>query len=146
MMFDFLRTLMNKSSKRNTDGKKKIAPRTTEKGLHEEQFVRFESLIVMDKTPPNDLVEEGKFIVVIYKEKHHWALFRCPCGCGHVISLSLQKIHRPNWSAKKSKNGRPTLYPSVWQNQGCLSHFWIEDGVVFWCRSTGKSPNSSDYY
>jgi len=145
-MLDFLQKLMTKFSKKKKSREKKARISATEETLHKEQIVRFESLLVMDKTPSNDSVEEGKFILVIYKRMHHWALFRCPCGCGHVISLSLQKIQRPNWSVQKSKNGRPTLYPSVWQNQGCHSHFWIADGVVFWCGSTGKNPHSSDYY
>jgi hypothetical protein len=98
--------------------------------------VLFESISVVDKTPKNESVGDGEFIMVVYREKPIWALFRCPCGCGHVISLSLQNVHYPNWKVDKSLAGRPTLYPSVNQNNGCYSHFWIEDGRVYWCKKS----------
>lgn len=104
------------------------------------QKIHFESILVVNKTPKNDAVGNRDFIEVIYQGKPLWALFQCPCGCGKVISLSLQKVHTPNWKVKKSKSGRPTLYPSVWQNQGCCSHFWIKDGMVYWCYNTGVKP------
>jgi len=102
--------------------------------------IHFDSLLIVNKTPSNDTVGKRDFIEVIYKGKPHWALFQCPCGCGKVISLSLQKVHTPNWKVKKNTSGRPTLYPSVWQNQGCCSHFWIKDGMVYWCYNTGIKP------
>jgi hypothetical protein len=95
--------------------------------------VWFNSLSVVDKTPKNECVGDREFIMVVYMGKPMWALFRCPCGCGQVISLSLQSIHHPNWKINKSSTGRPTLYPSVSQNKGCRSHFWVEDGRVHWC-------------
>lgn len=102
--------------------------------------VYFNSLSMVTKTPLNASVGDRDFIEVDYQGKPLWVLFRCPCGCGKVISLSLQNIHNPSWIVKKSRSGRPTLYPSVWQNKGCYSHFWIEDGRVYWCKNTGIEP------
>jgi len=102
--------------------------------------VHFASIIFTEQTPSITAIEEEEFYLVKYKRKHIWALFKCPCGCGEVISLSLQKVHPKNWIVKKSRAGRPILYPSVWQNIGCYSHFWINDGKVYWCSSTGTSP------
>lgn len=106
-----------------------------------ESKIRYKSLLFLDKTPTNQDVEDGAFIVVTYRGNQVWALFKCPCECGYVISLSLQKNNKSHWSVKKSKFDRPTLYPSVWQNKGCLSHFWITDGRVLWCSNTGKEPS-----
>jgi len=98
-----------------------------------EPDVYFRSLTVMEKTPKNDSIGDRDFVTVVFKGKPVWALFRCPCGCGHVVSLSLQRTHNPRWSVNKTQKGRPTIYPSIWQNQGCCSHFWIRDGRVYWC-------------
>lgn len=98
----------------------------------------FDKIIHLTKTPSNDQIKPKEFVVVEAGKKRYWALFQCPCGCGHVISLSLQKVHRPRWTVKASKGKRPTLAPSVWQNTGCKSHFWISDGRVFWCQSSGE--------
>lgn len=102
--------------------------------------IHFDSMLIVSKTPKNDAVGKRDFIAVIYQNKPLWVLFQCPCGCGKVISLSLQKIHTPSWTVRKSTSGRPTLQPSVWQNQGCCSHFWVKDGRVYWCDNTGIEP------
>lgn len=101
--------------------------------------VFFNSISIVSKTPPNKIVREKEFIVV-HNKKPYWALFKCPCGCTNVISLSLQNIHKPHWRVTKTQAGRPSLYPSVWQNKGCCSHFRIEDGRVYWCDNTGIEP------
>lgn len=102
--------------------------------------VFFKNIISVTKTPSNEQVKPREFIVVEVGKTKFWTLFQCPCGCGHIISLSLQINHQPNWVVKVSKGNRPTLYPSVWQNSGCKSHFWIYDGRVIWCSTSGKDP------
>lgn len=102
----------------------------------------FNTIVMRDSTPSNDLINEAEFIAVVYKSKPIWALFKCPCGCGFVITLPLQKPHNPRWRIHESEFGRPTLYPSIWQNKGCYSHFWVEDGKVIWCKNTGMSYGS----
>lgn len=109
-----------------------------------EPKVHFDFLKIVSKTPGNAAIKEKEFVTVIHKNTPYWAMFRCPCGCGTVISLSLQKNHKPSWSVRKSKHGRPSLHPSVWQNKGCCCHFWIKDGRVYWCGNTGIEPWIAD--
>jgi hypothetical protein len=94
--------------------------------------VRFQTITIVSKTPSNQEVYDKDFILVIFQNKPVWALFRCPCGCQHVISLSLQRIHKPHWTVTKTKDGRPLVYPSIWQIKNCHSHFWIKDGRIYW--------------
>jgi len=95
--------------------------------------VTYNDISFVEKPPKNTEVAVGKLYCVASSEKIKWSLFRCPCGCGNVITLSLQSIHKPFWKLTKMNSGRPTLHPSVWRNKGCKSHFWIKDGRVFWC-------------
>ena len=113
-----------------------------------EREVRFWSVDVVDTTPPKGSVGAQDFIVVIYHERPIWAIFCCPCGCGSIVSLSLQKVHSPKWAVTTEGSGRPTLYPSVWRNADCFSHFWISDGRVYWCQNSGIEPWSAEplYY
>lgn len=97
-----------------------------------EPSICFPRVTSLSKTPRNDEVGDKDFIMVFYQNKPLWALFRCPCGCRHVISLSLQRIHKPSWNVHKNLSGRPTVHPSVCQTKGCHSHFWIKDGRVRW--------------
>lgn len=103
--------------------------------------VVFRKLTIVDKTPGNSSIGGADFIEVVYEGVPRWALFRCPCSCGTVISLPLQQHHRPRWTVSVSADGRPILHPSVWQNKGCMSHFWITDGRVFWCDNSGIAPS-----
>ena len=93
--------------------------------------------------PPNDAVQPGIFYRVMRIDRPKWALFLCPCGCDTVITLSLQTAHRPHWTVRASKDQRASMRPSVWRDTGCLSHFWIVDGRVYWCSDTGISPNDT---
>jgi len=102
--------------------------------------VYFERCEVVAKTPANASVRERQFISVVYQNEPLWSMFRCPCGCGDVISLPMKRPHNPRWRLALTVAGRPTLYPSVWRNNGCMSHFWIKDGRVYWTRDTGTEP------
>jgi hypothetical protein len=101
--------------------------------------IRFEAIAAVDRPPNNNAVADGVFYFVSQNQKPRWVLFRCPSGCGEVITLSLQKAHYPHWRLTRTRGGRPTLYPSIWRDVGCLSHFWVYDGRIYWCRDTGSS-------
>jgi len=125
--------------RRSAQGKDGIVD-ATRRSLPKRPKIHFDSISVVDKTPNDESIVDKGFIVVMHRNKPLWALFRCPCGCGYVISLSLQSVHKPHWKVSKSSTNRPILYPSVRQNKGCYSHFWIEDGRVHWCDSIVSDP------
>ncbi|SKA41286.1 hypothetical protein SAMN02745126_06482 [Enhydrobacter aerosaccus] len=84
------------------------------------------------KTLPEETV-----YVVGGADYQKWAYMVCPCGCGERIMLSLAKNRRPRWQVEIDWLGRPTIKPSVWQTDGCYSHFWIKKGAIQWTRDTG---------
>lgn len=102
--------------------------------------VSFPGIQTVDRPPGNEEVEGNTFYFVSPMNRPKWVLFRCPCGCNSVVTLSLQQAHWPHWTLKKSQSNRPILYPSVWRDVGCMSHFWIQDGRVYWCHDTGAPP------
>ena len=102
--------------------------------------VAFAQIIDVSVPPVNASVDEGKFYRVARNGEPKWALFQCPCGCGFVVTLSLQPTHRPRWRVRTSDDDRPTLRPSVWRDGGCFSHFFVDDGRVYWCLDSGSPP------
>ncbi len=56
----------------------------------------------------------------------------CPDGCGEVISVNLDKRTGPAWRLYE-RDGRLTLYPSVWRPSGCEAHFILWHNRVIWC-------------
>jgi hypothetical protein len=58
----------------------------------------------------------------------------CPCGCGSVLHMNLLPDERPCWEVIQHGDGTTSLYPSVWRQKDCKSHFWFRRGRVQWCR------------
>lgn len=139
-LINFLRQFFN--SNRNIRGLKDVEP--SRKQTQDEIY--FQRITKISNTPSNESINSSDFIEVEYNNKPVWALFKCPCGCQFVITLPLQNSFKPYWTLSESNSCRPTLYPSIWQNKGCFSHFWIEDGIVIWCKNTGSPPTNSSYY
>jgi len=55
----------------------------------------------------------------------------CPSGCGDEIAINLDTRVGPAWRLYQSKAGL-TLFPSVWRETGCKSHFVIWNGKIWW--------------
>ena len=93
---------------------------------------------VVPQHPAPEEIEVGEISLVTTPKFQKWACFKCPGGCGETISLSLSKKRRPRWTASLDWLGRPSIHPSVRQQNKCQCHFWIKKGVVKWCKVTGK--------
>jgi hypothetical protein len=91
-----------------------------------------------EEHPSPEALLPGLLIVVRGGEHAKWACFRCPCGCGQKIQLSLNPHSRPRWTIQLDYLCRPSVEPSVRQLTGCRSHFWIKHGHVEWCDDSGE--------
>lgn len=105
--------------------------------------IHFKEITFTPKTPANSTIGEKQLHVVRHNGELYWALFRCPSGCGEVINLSLRPPQVPKWRLSQTDDGLPSLYPSVWRNKGCMSHFWVEEGRIVWCRDSGLVPSEA---
>lgn len=112
------------------------------RNARKDELLRGELLTIaeVEKPPKNVDIEKGKIYFVVPQAMPKWALLQCPCGCNAVITLSLQQVHIPHWSLTRSPSNLPNLYPSVWRDIGCYSHFWIKDGRILWCPDSGTKP------
>lgn len=95
--------------------------------------------------PIEGKLKTGVIHIVQYDGNPKWAYLRCPCPKHDVIRLNLSKQKRPCWSIKLNRDSSPDVSPSIWQLDGCYSHFWIRDGRVAWARGSG-SPPKKDYW
>ncbi|WP_375171130.1 DUF6527 family protein [Marinobacter sp.] len=111
----------------------------------EEPPVVYSCIAVVTTPPKGNQLDRQTVYCVVNRQRMKWSMMSCPCGCGDSITLSLQAIHKPHWSLSQTESLRPTLYPSVWRDVGCFSHFWVRDGRVFWCADTGFPPVRSRF-
>lgn len=66
----------------------------------------------------------------------------CPCGCGDVITVNLDKRADKAWRIYLRPAGL-TLYPSVWRDTGCESHFVVWNDRILWGIDDSWEPSYS---
>ena len=68
-------------------------------------------------------------------------LLACPCGCGEHFPINLDERAGPAWRLYRGRSGALTLYPSVWRESGCCSHYiiWRNQILLF-----GESDDDFD--
>lgn len=71
--------------------------------------------------------------VLIERGKPRWLLLACPCGCGEEMPINLDSRAGPAWRLYKNAGHGVSLFPSVWRDTGCESHFiiWRDNIVLF---------------
>ena len=70
----------------------------------------------------------GDFVVVRRDVDRNFVML-CPDGCGERIVLNLDARSGKAWRLYE-KRARTTLYPSVWRDTGCRSHFILWNDVL----------------
>ena len=56
----------------------------------------------------------------------------CPDGCGEKLTINLDPRAGPAW--RYYDDGRDvSLFPSVWRDTGCRSHFIVWRSHIYWC-------------
>ena len=61
-------------------------------------------------------------------------ILKCPCGCGDDLTLNLDPRAGRAWRLYRDRAG-VTLFPSVWRESGCKSHFIVWHNNVFMCNA-----------
>lgn len=67
----------------------------------------------------------------------HRGVFRslvmaCPDGCGELLTINLDARAGKAWRAYGSQE-EFSLFPSVWRETGCKSHFILWRSKIYWC-------------
>ena len=91
----------------------------------------FGQVVVVERISevPNEI---GNSVFLVRRERRDiWAVFMCPCGTNHRLTVNLSRNRRPFWRAKV-KRGSFSLFPSIWLHEDCYSHFWVKDHRIFW--------------
>lgn len=82
--------------------------------------------------------------VLIERGTPRWLLLSCPCGCGAELPINLDSRAGPAWRLYRGQNAAVTLYPSVWRESGCESHFIIwRDRILLFGDTEDDSCDSS---
>jgi hypothetical protein len=75
------------------------------------------------------LVDVGDVALVV-RGHPRWLVLRCPDGCGEDIPINLDRRAGNAWWLHE-RDGI-TIYPSIWRETGCESHFVIWRNRIWW--------------
>lgn len=67
--------------------------------------------------------------VLVHRGYERLIVIRCPSGCGEDIVVNLDRNAGPAWRLYRTPRG-VTLYPSIWRDSGCESHFILWDDQI----------------
>jgi hypothetical protein len=68
--------------------------------------------------------------VLIERGTPRWLLLACPCGCGAELPINLDRRAGKAWRLYKHGATALSVYPSVWRDTDCGSHFIIWRGNI----------------
>jgi hypothetical protein len=96
---------------------------------------------VPTRTEASPLLKTAGDAVLISRGRARVLLLVCPCGCGEHFPINLDERAGPAWRLYRGRTGAVTLYPSVWRESGCCSHYiiWRNQILLF-----GESEDEFD--
>lgn len=89
-------------------------------------------ILVIDVGERPQALKPRRLYVTFHAYGPAFGFMLCPCGCGETIHLRFMGDRRPRWSLE-THAGRATIFPSVWRQSGCRSHFFVRHGHIDWC-------------
>jgi hypothetical protein len=86
--------------------------------------------VVASRTQASNYLKSAGDAVLVIRGRPRLLLLACPCGCGEQLPINVDHRAGPSWHLYRGRNDALTLYPSVWRESGCESHFIIWRGKI----------------
>jgi hypothetical protein len=97
--------------------------------------VRFHG-VVSSRGDAAEFVKAPGDAILVERGRPRLLLLACPCGCGEQLPVNLDGRAGPAWRYYKNERTGLTIYPSVWRESGCRSHFIIwRDRILLFGRN-----------
>ncbi len=82
--------------------------------------------------------------VVVSRGRDRLLVMRCPCSCGEDVIVNLDPDAGPAWVLYRRRRGA-SVFPSVWRDTGCGSHFIIwDDRILLFSGTVGRLDEDVD--
>lgn len=98
---------------------------------------------VSSRTEASSHLKSAGDAVLVNRGLARLLLLVCPCGCGEQLPINLDDRAGPAWRLYRARNGALSLYPSIWRECGCESHFivWRDEIFLFGQRTDDFDPS-----
>lgn len=83
--------------------------------------------------------------VLVERGVPRWLVIACPCGCGAEIPVNLDARAGKAWRIYRNPRSGLSLFPSVWRDTDCRSHFivWRDSILLFGSGRRGLEPEDA---
>lgn len=68
--------------------------------------------------------------VLVERGRPRLLLISCPCGCGEEFPINLDSRAGPAWRLYRNAHAGISVFPSVWRESGCKSHYIIWRNMI----------------
>lgn len=84
-------------------------------------------------------------VVLVERGRPRLIVLMCPCGCGEELTINLDPQAGPAWRLYR-RDRSLTLFPSVWRETGCESHFiiWKDQVYLFGLMDNDEEDGEQD--
>ncbi len=80
---------------------------------------------VLSRGAASDYLRKPGDAVIVDRQGPRWLVLMCPCGCGDEFPINLDSRAGPAWRLYINQRTGLSLYPSVWRESECKSHYII---------------------
>lgn len=80
----------------------------------------------------NVMLTEPGAAVLVFRGVARSVAMACPDGCGEQLTVNLDGRTGPAWRFYQ-EGSNVSLFPSVWRDTGCGSHFIVWRSRIYWC-------------
>lgn len=87
-------------------------------------------VVAKNQSEASAAITRGTLVVVQPSDRPKSVKFLCPCGCGEVLSINVMRGAGKAWRIVFDLRRGLSLYPSVWLDVGCESHFILRDNTA----------------
>ena len=86
--------------------------------------------VVSSRSDTTGMLNVAGDAVLVERGRPRLLVLMCPCGCGEIYATNLDGQAGKSWRLYR-KGGSITIYPSIWRDTGCESHFIISKSKIF---------------
>jgi len=112
-----------------------MSRRASEEVKHRE--ARFKR-VVATEADASRLLERPGDIAIVERGVPRLLVMKCPDDCGDTLRINLDPRTSKAWKIYRDVDGL-SLFPSVWRDTGCESHFIIWGDNIYWSDSRDRT-------
>ena len=100
---------------------------------------------VVDQASAYAQITSDAIVLIMPQNTPKSLKFYCPCGCGELLTINLMPNVAKAWKIGFEVGKGFSLWPSVWRDTGCMSHFILRNNSA-WLLLERRTDEASESF